>query len=233
MMARGLHFGIMGFVLGRLEGELVKPSHGMRMLRPLTKRQREIYTSICAFIDQEGYSPSVRQIGKIFDLRPATIQQHLDALEKKGYLTRTGTANGLMISDSLPYPQGEVKGRTAVIIGTIAAGEPILAFDDPSGSVYIPGNLPAGRYFALRVAGSSMIDDHILDGDLVIIRQQPTADDGEVVVAILDDETATLKRIYRESGGFKLQPANSAMDPIWVKQLHVRGKVVAVYRVRI
>lgn len=202
--------------------------------RPLTKRQREIYVSVCDFIDQEGYSPSVRQIGKTFNLGPATVQQHLDALETKGYLTRTGTANGLMISDRVVnQDQDEVSGQTAVVIGTIAAGEPILAFDDPSGSVYIPGNLPTGRYFALRVAGNSMINDHILDGDLVIIRQQPTADDGEVVVAILEDETATLKRMYRDSGGFKLQPANSALDPIWVENLHVRGKVVAVCRLRI
>ena len=225
-----LSFATMGFVLGRLECESV--NSGNSMARPLTKRQREIYTSIRAFIDQEGYAPSVRQIGRIFDLRPATVQQHLDALEKKGYLSRTGTANGLILADSLTH-QTEEKRRTAVVIGTIAAGEPILAFDDPSGFVYVPGNLPSGKYFALRVAGSSMIDDHILDGDLVIIRQQPTADDGDVVVAILEDETATLKRLYRDSEGFKLQPANSAMDPIWVKKLRVRGKVVAVYRVRI
>ena len=198
------------------------------MIRPLTRKQRRVIDTIRTFIEENGYSPSVRELGDALGLAPATIQQHLDALQLKGFISRTGAAYGITLEDETPQTG---QSYTTAVIGTIAAGEPILAFEEYDDRIAVPqAMLEGGEHFALRVQGDSMIEDHILDGDLVVIRRQPAADDGKVVVALLDDGTATLKRLYRESGGFRLQPANSQLNPIYVDSLDVQGVVTGIVR---
>ena len=198
------------------------------MVRPLTRKQRRVVETIRTLIEENGYSPSVRELGDALGLAPATIQQHLDALQLKGFISRTGSAHGITLKDEAP-PAGQ--SYTTAVIGTIAAGEPILAFEEYEDRVAVPqAMLDGGEHFALRVQGDSMIEDHILDGDLVVIRRQPSADDGEVVVALLEDGTATLKRLYREPERFRLQPANSELNPIYVDSLDVQGVVTGIVR---
>ncbi len=198
------------------------------MIRPLTRKQRLVVDTIRAFVRENGYSPSVRELGDTLDLAPATIQQHLDVLQVKGFINRTGAAHGITLQDETPRAG---QSYTTAVIGTIAAGEPILAFEEDEGRIAVPEAMLGGdEHFALRVQGESMIDDHILDGDLVVIRRQQAADDGDVVVALLDDGTATLKRLYRESSGFRLQPANSQLNPIYVDSLDVQGVVTGIVR---
>ena len=198
------------------------------MARFLTRKQRQVIETIRTLIEENGYSPSVRELGGVLGLAPATIQQHLDALQVKGYISRTGSAFGITLKDETPQAG---QSYTTAVIGTIAAGEPILAFEEYEDRIEVPQAMLVGsEHFALRVQGDSMIEDHILDGDLVVVRRQQSADDGEVVVALLDDGTATLKRLYRESGGFRLQPANSQLNPIYVNSLDVQGVVTGIVR---
>lgn len=198
------------------------------MARFLTRKQRQVIETIRTLIEENGYSPSVRELGGVLGLAPATIQQHLDALQAKGYISRTGSAFGITLKEETPQAG---QSYTTAVIGTIAAGEPILAFEEYEDRIEAPQAMLVGsEHFALRVQGDSMIEDHILDGDLVVVRRQQSADDGEVVVALLDDGTATLKRLYRESGGFRLQPANSQLNPIHVDSLDVQGVVTGIVR---
>lgn len=204
------------------------------MAHLVTRRQRAVVNAIRELLNENDYSPSVRQIGDRLSLAPATVQQHLDALERKGTIARTGTAFGIEILEPDPEPRNSSVEAWAPLIGAIAAGEPILAVETHQESIPLPANMcGSGEHFVLRVQGDSMIDDHILDGDLVVIQRQPTADDGETVVALLEDGTATLKRIYREANGIRLQPANSRMDPIYVDTVDVQGKVTGIIRTRV
>jgi repressor LexA len=197
----------------------------------VTRRQRAVVTAIRDLLSENEYSPSVRQIGDRLGLAPATIQQHLDALERKGTIARTGAAFGIEILEPDPVPAFPGGDGRAPLVGAIAAGEPILAVEDHQETIHLPDNMrDAGEQFVLRVQGDSMIEDHILDGDLVVIHRQQSADDGETVVALLEDGTATLKRIYREGGRIRLQPANSTMDPIIVDAVDVQGKVTGIIR---
>lgn len=194
----------------------------------ITKKQHKVLETIRVFVLDNDYSPSVRQLGQVLRLSPATVQQHLDALEKKGFIKRTGSAYGVGLVDDEQGPRGIV---SVPVIGQIAAGEPILAVEDREDSLPLPESmLGSGEFYALRVRGRSMVEDHILDGDLVVIRRQQTAENGEVVVALLEDGAATLKRLYREGGRFRLQPANADMAPIYVEELEVQGKVTGIVR---
>ncbi len=201
------------------------------MARSLTAKQRQVLDVIRMFQVEKGYSPSVRQIGESIDLSAASVQAHLVALDRKGYLKRTGEAHGLT---TLENPDERLPVRVAQIIGSIAAGSPIEAVTDYEGYLPLPEEITPddpGNFYALKVRGDSMLDDHILDGDYVIVRAQTTANDGDVVVAILDDEAATLKRFYRFGpSGYRLQPANSQMEPIYTNRLEIRGLVLGVYR---
>ena len=198
------------------------------MARFLTRKQRQVIETIRTLIEENGYSPSVRELGGVLGLAPATIQQHLDALQAKGYISRTGSAFGITLKDETPQAG---QSYTTAVIGTIAAGEPILAFEEYEDRMAVPqAMLDGGEHFALRVQGDSMIEDHILDGDVVVIRRQASADDGDVVVALLEDGTATLKRLYRESKKIRLQPANSQLNPIYVNSLDVQGVVTGIVR---
>ena len=200
----------------------------MRPLASITKKQHRVLETIREFLLDNDYSPSVRQLGQVLRLAPATVQQHLDALEKKGFIKRTGSAYGVGLVDDEEGPRQIV---SVPVLGQIAAGEPILAVEDREDSLQLPESmLGSGEFYALRVRGRSMVEDHILDGDLVVIRRQQTAENGDVVVALLEDGAATLKRLYREDGRFRLQPANAEMAPIYVDELQVQGKVTGIVR---
>ena len=187
---------------------------------------------VLAFIRQEiadkGYPPSVREIGEAVGLKStSTVHGHLRRLEQKGLLVRDAMkprAMGLVEEDM------EEKVRMVPMLGPVAAGSPILAEESMSESLPIPASLLGeGTYFALTIRGDSMIGAGILHGDYVVVRKQPDANNGDIVVAMLSGD-ATVKRFFREQGRVRLQPENPAMRPIYTNAVEILGKVVSVYR---
>lgn len=179
-------------------------------------------------INSNGYSPSVRDIRQALDIKStATVHAYLTKLEEKGYIQKeSGKSRTLRLDgkDSAPVT------RQIPILGKTTAGVPILAVENFDGYVdFTSGSYKKEELFALRVSGTSMIEAGIFDGDIVIVRQQSFADNGEIIVALIDDE-ATVKTFYKENGHFRLQPENSTMEPIIVDSLSVLGKVVASIR---
>jgi repressor LexA len=201
----------------------------------LHERQQRILQVIEDAVRDQGYPPTVREIGAAVGLcSPASVQGHLSALEAKGYIRR-GSAKRRALEVVRPSGRGAANTASAgypgmPLVGRVAAGAPILAEDNIEESLDIPKFLGGdGGCFALRVSGTSMINAGILDGDIVVVRQQETADDGDIVVALLEDE-ATLKRFFREAGRVRLQPENDAMEPIITKDPRIVGKVTGVLR---
>jgi repressor LexA len=201
----------------------------------LHERQQRILQVIEEAVRDQGYPPTVREIGAAVGLcSPASVQGHLTALEAMGYIRR-GSAKRRALEVVRPSVRQSVDmGVTSYpgmpLVGRVAAGVPILAEDNIEDTLDIPRFLGGdGGCFALRVAGTSMINAGILDGDIVVVRQQETADDGDIVVALLEDE-ATLKRFFREAGQVRLQPENDAMQPILTKDPRIVGKVTGVLR---
>lgn len=194
---------------------------------PLTQRQHRVLQTIERFLQDEGYTPSVREIGAVLGLAPATVQQHLEVLERKGYIRRSGQSHGIeLLSGGMPGGVVNVP-----IVGEIAAGAPIDAYEERLDTIAVTADLsPDGTAYALRVRGDSMINDHICDGDIVIVEQIETVRDGEIGVAMLDDGSVTLKRIFREDGRVRLQPANAEMAPIYADEIRVRGRVTSIMR---
>ncbi|HEV2250250.1 MAG TPA: transcriptional repressor LexA [Candidatus Limnocylindria bacterium] len=192
------------------------------------QRAERILEYIRETIDERGYPPSVREIAEAVGLASTSaVHHHLTKLEKDGRLQKEATRSRAL---SLPGSHA-AKLVHAPIIGEIAAGQPIEAYEDRSETMTLPAELaPRHDTFVLRVRGKSMIDDHIDNGDYVVIQPQDTARDGEIVVAILDDNTATLKRFYKERDRVRLQPANSAMEPIYARDVKIQGKVIGVIR---
>ena len=196
----------------------------------LTKRQKELIDYIEDYLGRHGYAPTLEEIGEHFGLSSlATVHKHLTNLEQKGLIRRTW--NHSRAIEIVPQ-QKRAKAVELPLLGRVAAGRPIEALENAD-SISVPESFIRKRNtFVLRVAGSSMIDDGIRDGDYIVVEERPSAENGETVVAVIDGE-ATVKRFYREKGGkIRLQPANDAMSPIVVaaKDLEVRGVVVAMMR---
>jgi repressor LexA len=193
----------------------------------LSLRQASILEFIQQKLDERGYPPSVREIGEAVGLKSSsTVHAHLKQLQKKGYIHRDPTK---------PRAIEMIGNNTAIvrvpIVGRIAAGEPILAVENIEDTFPLPVNFlnTNKKVFMLNVRGNSMIKAGILDGDYIIVRQQNTADDGDIVVALLGEE-ATVKRFFKEKDGVRLQPENDEMKPIKTKDVVVLGKVTGVLR---
>ncbi|MBU0649710.1 transcriptional repressor LexA [Patescibacteria group bacterium] len=201
----------------------------------LYKRQREIVDYISQYIQKNATSPTLQEIANAMGLSSlATVHEHIQALVRKGVIRRfEGAVRGIELLDE--KLSTSVTGIELPLVGYIAAGKPIEAIENPLATVTVSADLVSKtkRCFVLQVVGDSMIDEGILDGDYVVIQQQETADDGDIVVALLDNEFATLKKLYREpQGKIRLQPANAKMDPIIVDSTSVtiQGKVTGVVR---
>jgi repressor LexA len=203
------------------------------MDRRLTDRQREVLGYIRDYVEAHGFPPALTEIGAGCGGVSATAAlAHVVALEKKGYIRRDPhRARGLEIVDTSPPIPDRPNMLKLAVIGEIAAGQPIEAYEDPSDSIWVEASLVHGpRCFVLRVRGQSMIGDGIYDGDHVIVHPQDTAENGDTVVALLGGNGATLKRFYRERGHIRLQPANPYLEPMIVKEVTIQGKVVAIIR---
>ncbi len=194
----------------------------------LTDKQRQIYDFIRERIEKRGFPPTVREIGEAFEIQsPNGVMCHLKALEKKGVISRTGfRARAIELVD---YKPG---ASTLPLLGKVAAGSPVEAINNTEDRLDFGELFGGDNHFALRVTGTSMIEDHIADGDFVVIRGQETARDGERVVAMIDGEV-TLKKFYQGKDHVRLEPSNSAMPPIIVpasERPQILGVLVGVLR---
>ncbi|MBQ3153631.1 MAG: transcriptional repressor LexA [Clostridia bacterium] len=197
----------------------------------LTEKELRVYQFVKECIEQDGYAPAVRDICRALGIKStSTVHSYLHRLEAKGYLQMSSRKSRAMRIESDVSESGE-QTRRVPILGRVTAGTPILAVENYDGYVDFPTVMSRGRsnLFALRVMGESMIEAGILDGDIVIVESMHHADDGDIVVAMIEDE-ATVKRIYHDSGRIRLQPANSAMKPIFADEVTVLGKVIANFR---
>jgi len=207
----------------------------------LTQRQKEILEFIISHIEQYGYPPSIPEIQKNFSFKsPNAVSDHLEALERKGYIARhPHKSRGIeVLIQSKPEKGGNLNGENVAevpIVGRVSAGTPILAEENLEGTLFVDKTIvrnPKG-VFALRVQGESMVNAGILDGDFVLVKQQPVAEQGEIVVALIEDE-ATVKRFYKDKNKIKLKPENDTMNPIIVdpqdSSVRIIGKVVGVVR---
>ncbi len=194
----------------------------------LTKRQKDIYQFIEDYLRVNGYSPSMEEIGAHFGISSMNgVHKHLKVLEERGYISRMSNR-----ARSIQLIPEETEKNTLPLLGYIAAGQPIEAVETPE-EVEIPDYLlKQGEHYVLEVEGESMIDNHIQNGDRVIIQKRESANNGETVVALIDDENATLKQYYREGRRIRLQPANRNMDPIYVEEnrLRIQGILVGLIR---
>ena len=200
------------------------------MQRPRGDNQQRILDFIKSEIQQKGYPPSVREIANAVGLKStSTVHGHLQRLEKRGLLHRDAMKPRAM--EVVGDPNFVRSGTTAVpVIGRVTAGFPILAEENLEDYVALPDvMLGDGEHFILLVRGDSMIEAGILDGDYIIVRRQQEANNGDIVVAMIDD-SATVKRFYKENGHFRLQPENSTMEPIYADEVSVLGKVISLYR---
>jgi len=193
-------------------------------MNTINKTQKKVLEYIKTVIGERGYAPSVREIGEAVGLRStSTVQYNLNALEDAGYIERDPN-----LKRTIRLAGSGLKTTPVPLVGTVTAGMPILAAEQIE--EYIPVAMrKAGNYFALHVKGDSMINAHICDGDIVIVEQAAVAANGDIVVALIEDE-ATVKRFYKENGHFRLQPENTNYKPIIVNELALLGKVAMVIR---
>lgn len=190
----------------------------------LNDTAKAIYRYISQRID-DGYPPTIREICRELGIRStSTVHRYINRLAEEGYLEKMDNQNRAI----------RLTGRTSVnvpLIGTVTAGAPITAIENITEYLpYAPKRHFSGKLFALKIRGESMINAGICDGDIIIVEQQPTANNGDIVVALINREEATVKRFYKESGGYRLQPENDSMEPIYVSEVAVLGKVVALLR---
>lgn len=207
----------------------------------LTKRQQEIFKFILSNIEKFGYPPSIPEVQEKFSFKsPNAVRDHLKALERKGYIARRPhKSRGIEILNHVPPKRnnGNINDNTieVPIVGRVSAGSPILAQENIESTIFVDKFFTKHTkgIFALRVKGESMINVGIFDGDFVLVHQQPIAEQGEIVVALIEDE-ATVKRFYKEKGMIRLQPENDAMEPIIInpreERISIIGKVKCVIR---
>ena len=199
---------------------------------PVTRRQREILDFIAGHLDAKGYAPSFEEIARQFGFHSlATVHEHLTNLERKGYIRRAHNESRAI--EIIP-PKGQTGATELPLLGLVAAGQPIEAITG-NDTIAVPDELipRRGRSYVLKVRGESMIDEHIKDGDFIVVQERNQADSGQTVVALVHGDSATVKRFYREPGGWiRLQPANPTMQPLRVNErdVIVQGVVVGVIR---
>ncbi len=197
----------------------------------ISEKQKEILEYIKSEILSKGYPPAVREICEAVHLKStSSVHAHLETLERNGYIRRDPTKPRAIeiVDDTFNLTRREVVN--VPVVGQVAAGEPILASQNITNYFPIPSELmPNAQTFLLRVKGESMIGAGIFDGDLVLVEQQQTAEDGDMVVALLDD-SATVKTFYKEADRVRLQPENDTMDPIYAAEVTILGKVIGVFR---
>ncbi|MCU0641721.1 MAG: transcriptional repressor LexA [Candidatus Margulisbacteria bacterium] len=192
----------------------------------LNQKQQAVLDYVRRYIDDRGFPPSIREVCRAVGFAsPRAGQKYLETLEERGYIQRENTPRGIKLLGGITS-----RGTLLPFYGYIAAGAPIEVCEQ-SEEVEVPTTLVGRRpCYVLQVKGNSMIEDHILSGDFIVVEKCETADDGEVVVALVNRSAATLKRIYREKNRVRLEPANSAMKPIYVKDIAVQGKVRGLFR---
>ena len=197
------------------------------------KRQKQIVDFIYQHIQAFGYAPTLKQIAESIGVSSlATVHEHLESLEAKGVIRRRhGKNRGIILTNDMVAESGE-RVVNVPIMGFIAAGAPIEPMQDPNASMDIPPSFVTGskRVYVLQVRGESMIEEQIRDGDFVIVEEAEIAKNGDIVVALLDNGMATLKRFYKEATRIRLEPANSTMAPIFVKNVRIQGKMVGLIR---
>lgn len=201
----------------------------------LYKKQKQIVEYISQYIQINNYSPTLREIADAMGLSSlATVHEHLQTLERKGVIRRfEGAVRGIEITD--PHYSADLTSIELPLVGFIAAGEPIEANENQLETILVSSDMvsKSKRCYVLQVRGTSMVDEGIFNGDHVVVQQQNTAEDGDIVVALIEGAFATLKSFYKEKGGkIRLQPANSSMDPIIVDatDLQIQGKVTGIIR---
>jgi repressor LexA len=199
--------------------------------RATTEKQQRILSVIRQFTSERGFPPSVREIGERVGLSSSsTVQSHLKTLERRGLLKRDPTKPRALVATRDEDDVERVESATLPLLGRVAAGVPITATENLEEQFVLPASwVPRSGGFMLRVKGDSMVDAAILDGDLIVVEPRPTADNGEIVVAMIDGE-ATVKRFFRERGRVRLQPENSTMEPIYADDVTIVGRVEAVIR---
>ena len=199
---------------------------------PLTRRQREILDYLSSYISDHGYAPSFEEIARQFTFASlATVHEHLTNLERKGYIRRNHNESRAI---EIVPPKGQTGATELPLLGLVAAGQPIEAISGDE-TLAVPDELlpRRGRSYVLRVRGDSMVGEHIQDGDFVVVQERNQADNGQTVVALVDGSSATVKKFYREPGGWiRLQPANPNMAPLRLNErdVIVQGVVVGVIR---
>ena len=202
----------------------------------LYKRQRQILDFVHTFIMQHNYSPTLAEIGRALGMHsPATVHEHLKTLEHKGVIRRNvGQARGIEIvyENANLAPSDSAISVELPLLGYLHAGRPREPYEDPHATFKVaPNLLPQGKKcYVLKVKGDSLIEDGIYSGDYVVLQRDAEVSDGDVVVALLDNGLATLKKFYREDGRVKLMPANATMEPIYATNVNVQGKLVALVR---
>jgi repressor LexA len=203
----------------------------------LTKRQKQVLDYLVSFLDRHGYSPSFEEIAKSLRLNSlATVHKHISTLEKKGFVRRgynqSRSLEVVNLPQSVEMSVAQRQMSELPLLGRIAAGRPLEAVAQPE-TISLGDFTRAKNVFVLQVKGDSMVEDHILDGDYVLVEQSETANNGEIVVALVGNEEATLKRLFREPGGkIRLQPANAQMEPIVIpgRDVKIQGRVIGILR---
>jgi len=203
-------------------------------MEQLTKRQEDILKTLKKFIASHGYPPTVREIGSMLNLSsPATTHFHLNKLEEKGYIRKNEAKNRAL---ELLVPNEFLEKDESVVevplLGKVTAGNPIEAIEVPNEYFSLPATMINGKkeVFTLRVSGESMINVGIYDGDIIVVERKKTANNGDKVVAMTDENEVTVKTYYKENGYFRLQPENDTMPPIILDKVNILGKVVGLYR---